>query len=161
MPLAARDAPPGTPDRLIWVPNKDADVDVTAQAREAETTAAENEHRRLLYVAMTRAADRLIVCGDIGVREMPPGCWYELIEQALTASGELTEQPADLWRRHRAAVSQVFRSRRMQSAGRDASRLQMPVPAWLRLDAPAEPRRRVAYTIVRRRGGLYAGSEKY
>ena len=30
LPLAARDAPPGTPDRLVWVPNKDADIDVTA-----------------------------------------------------------------------------------------------------------------------------------
>ena len=43
--LAARDAPPGTPDRLIWVPNKDADVDVTAQAREADKTGSCSERK--------------------------------------------------------------------------------------------------------------------
>jgi ATP-dependent helicase/nuclease subunit A len=140
--LAARDAPPGTPDRLIWVPNKDADVDVTANARDAETIAAENEHRRLLYVAMTRAADRLIVCGEIGKRNPPNGCWYQLVEQALTASGELTEQPAaygdGMVRQFRKSpdTDECGKPDTPQAAAADLA------PAWLRHDAPSEPRRR-------------------
>ena len=142
LPLAARDAPPDTPDRLIWVPNKDADVAVTLAAREADTTAARNEHRRLLYVAMTRAADRLIVCGDIGVKTMPPGCWYQLVEQALTASGELTEHPADY------GDGAVRQFRKTPVADECRAPTDVPeqlglFPAWLRRDAPTEPSRRV------------------
>ncbi len=37
-----------------------------------DKTAAENEHRRLLVRGDDARADRLIVCGDIGVRKMPP-----------------------------------------------------------------------------------------
>jgi ATP-dependent helicase/nuclease subunit A len=45
------------------------------------------EYRRLLYVAMTRAEDRLIVCGwrDRGRNEDPPECWYALVEKGLRA----------------------------------------------------------------------------
>jgi len=141
LPIAAHDAPPGTPDRLIWVPNKDADVEITAQAREAEKTAAENEHRRLLYVAMTRAADRLIVCGDAGKRKPPSGCWYELIEQALSDSGELTEHPAD----YGDGIVRQFRKSPVADECRSADAtlpLEMPLPAWLRHGvAPEAPQR--------------------
>jgi len=32
---------------------------------------------------MTRAADRLIVCGAAGQRQRPAGCWYDLVRGAL------------------------------------------------------------------------------
>ena len=37
------------------------------------------EHRRLLYVAMTRAAQRLVVAGYEGVRARPPDNWHDLV----------------------------------------------------------------------------------
>jgi ATP-dependent helicase/nuclease subunit A len=77
------------------VPNKRDDTPAIIAARDAELHAAEDEYRRLLYVGMTRAADRLIACGSIGEMKMPPGCWYELIEQGLEATGQLIEQQAD------------------------------------------------------------------
>ncbi|WFS00701.1 double-strand break repair helicase AddA [Rhizobium tumorigenes] len=43
---------------------------------------AEEEYRRLLYVGMTRAADRLIVCGYRGVRQNPD-IWHSMIATAL------------------------------------------------------------------------------
>ena len=53
------------------------------------------EHRRLLYVALTRARDRLVVCGFEGKRGMKDGSWYTLAQRAaeeigvtLTRSGE-------------------------------------------------------------------------
>ena len=55
--------------------------------------AAEDEYRRLLYVAMTRAAERLIVCGTEGERTRPKGCWYDLVADALSA--DMVEEPAD------------------------------------------------------------------
>ena len=54
-----------------------------AAAREAALSEAEDEYRRLLYVAMTRAADRLIVCGADGERKRPEGCWYDLVVEPL------------------------------------------------------------------------------
>ena len=54
-----------------------------AAARETVLDSARDEYRRLLYVAMTRAIDRLIVCGIDTVRKVPAGCWYELARGAL------------------------------------------------------------------------------
>jgi ATP-dependent helicase/nuclease subunit A len=64
---------------VIWAGRKDDDVAPVAAARQAALAEAENEYRRLLYVAMTRAADRLIVCGADGERTRPKGCWYDLV----------------------------------------------------------------------------------
>jgi ATP-dependent helicase/nuclease subunit A len=49
----------------------------------------EDEYRRLLYVAMTRAADRLIIGGCMpgnmnNVRKL---CWYDLVGKGLAGSG--------------------------------------------------------------------------
>ena len=45
---------------------------------------------------MTRAADRLIVCGADGVNRRPEGCWYNLVHDALepllVAEGEDEEK---------------------------------------------------------------------
>jgi ATP-dependent helicase/nuclease subunit A len=68
---------------LIWAGRKEADGPTLAAARQAALAEAEDEYRRLLYVAMTRAADRLIVCGADGIRQRPKGCWYNLVHDAL------------------------------------------------------------------------------
>ena len=44
-----------------------------AAAREAVLDSARDEYRRLLYVAMTRAIDRLVVCGIDTVRKAAGG----------------------------------------------------------------------------------------
>ena len=46
--------------------------------------AAEEEYRRLLYVGMTRAADRLIVCGYQGKRANPE-TWHAMVTASLSA----------------------------------------------------------------------------
>jgi len=57
------------------------------------------EHLRLLYVAMTRAADRLIVSGVAprpkkdGSEARPAKSWHLIVEQAMAAQGA---EPADL-----------------------------------------------------------------
>jgi ATP-dependent helicase/nuclease subunit A len=106
--LALRSA--GAADCLVWMPNRDDEIAPIAQARAGLVSAAEDEYRRLLYVGMTRAADRLVVCGAVGKQAMPPGCWYQLIAQGLEASGSLVEEPADqrdsTVRRFRSAVAE-------------------------------------------------------
>jgi ATP-dependent helicase/nuclease subunit A len=67
----------------IWAGRKADDAPTAAAARQDALAEAEHEYRRLLYVAMTRAADRLIVCGAEGERKRPDGCWYDLIRAPL------------------------------------------------------------------------------
>ena len=45
----------------------------------------EDEYRRLLYVAMTRAADRLIIAGikPGNVNTIRKFCWYDLADKGL------------------------------------------------------------------------------
>ena len=52
---------------------------------------AEQEYRRLLYVGMTRAEDRLIVCGYHGKRGQLEGSWHGLVRDALAASPHTSE----------------------------------------------------------------------
>jgi ATP-dependent helicase/nuclease subunit A len=122
---------------VIWAGRKADDVESVATARAAALAEAEHEYRRLLYVAMTRAADRLIVGGADGVNRRPPGCWYNLVRDALdpllTAEGENDEK--------------VFRFRK-QHAEDSAARAASPVetiaadrrepPSWLRQPVPPE-----------------------
>src|SRR3569623_2548974 len=82
--------PPGRRGELLdretgaIYPIRNADAcDAVLVAKEAAKQEALREHRRLLYVALTRARDRLYICGfenRNGVRE---GCSYLLAENAL------------------------------------------------------------------------------
>jgi ATP-dependent helicase/nuclease subunit A len=85
-------SPVGTPPRLVWSPSAKADVPLVEIARLAHRAGQEEEYRRLLYVAMTRAADRLIVCGARS-RRGEAGVWYDMIDAAL--GGHCVEEEAD------------------------------------------------------------------
>ncbi|HZD62430.1 MAG TPA: UvrD-helicase domain-containing protein, partial [Xanthobacteraceae bacterium] len=71
--LAASEA--GVPGHFVWSGPKATDVAVVASARERVRRENTDEHGRLLYVAMTRAIERLIVCGAEGERGPQEGCW--------------------------------------------------------------------------------------
>lgn len=71
----------------IWSPRKDSDVPAAELERAVANAKSEEEFRRLLYVALTRAQDRLIIAGHWhGAR--PPGyhdrSWYALCEAAMS-----------------------------------------------------------------------------
>ena len=68
---------------FAWVRRGAEDCDVVAAARERRRAAEAGEHRRLLYVAMTRAAERLVIAGYAGHQRRPDGCWYDLVAQGL------------------------------------------------------------------------------
>ncbi len=77
----------GLPSLPIWVPNKGLANSLTEADVERRRQMAEEEYRRLLYVAMTRAADRLVICGYRGVRE-PGDVWHRMIEEALRGKAD-------------------------------------------------------------------------
>ena len=110
-------------------------------ARTAMLDEIEDEYRRLLYVAMTRAADRLIVGGCMpgNRKNIRPDCWYDLIARGLGNSGlqaEKIETP----------LGEVTRYMRPEdaapSAGPAAAAPAGPpvvLPDWLRSPAAPEP----------------------
>ncbi|HYD45877.1 MAG TPA: double-strand break repair helicase AddA [Phenylobacterium sp.] len=74
---------------FLWSARKDDDCEASAEARAARDLATTQESMRLLYVALTRARDRLIVCGarrGDRLAGFEAGCWYETIDQALARS---------------------------------------------------------------------------
>jgi ATP-dependent helicase/nuclease subunit A len=68
-----------------WVPGKMLGNALTAVDDQRLKTLTEEEYRRLLYVGMTRAADRLIVCGYRGKIDNI-GTWQAMIASALSAN---------------------------------------------------------------------------
>ncbi|MBZ0218047.1 MAG: double-strand break repair helicase AddA [Fimbriimonadaceae bacterium] len=96
-PKLTRVAPPAAarhlPDRLIWSPGSAANApDIVSQAREDYQAAQREEYHRLLYVAMTRARDRLYICGHKSRDSLAEGCWYDLVFEGLRPfSTELTD----------------------------------------------------------------------
>jgi ATP-dependent helicase/nuclease subunit A len=76
----------------VWVPGKAASNALTAADEARIRASTEEEYRRLLYVGMTRAADRLIVCGYRGKIENPD-TWQTMIATALS-NDELHCSPA-------------------------------------------------------------------
>jgi ATP-dependent helicase/nuclease subunit A len=72
----------------LWLPRTDDANDAARARRAAVRERALEEQNRLLYVAMTRAEDRLYVAGWVGSKKADRGCWYERIEAGLRASSE-------------------------------------------------------------------------
>jgi ATP-dependent helicase/nuclease subunit A len=83
--ILAVPTPRGEPVPL-WPPAAAEDVRATEAAKAVVVAQMVEEHHRLLYVAMTRAEDRLIVCGAQPKGEAPTGSWYAMIEQGLMQS---------------------------------------------------------------------------
>jgi ATP-dependent helicase/nuclease subunit A len=63
-------------------------------AAEASDEAEEREYWRLLYVALTRAEERLIVAGALGTRAkgiVPEGSWHAAVDRALMRMGVVAD----------------------------------------------------------------------
>ena len=137
--LPAPDATPGAPKRMVWAGPKAADVEPMATARQAALNDAENEYCRLLYVAMTRASERLIVCGAEGERPRRPGCWYDLVRDALEPA--CTQEPAD------DGAADVLRFRKTADGKpsvpktSETATASIKLPGWLERPVGAEPSR--------------------
>ena len=70
------------PELVLWAGSKSEDDPICAAAR-AEAEAREKaERKRLLYVALTRAEDWLILCGA-GLKTRPSETWYEMLAAGM------------------------------------------------------------------------------
>ena len=75
------------PDAGVTVPlyaaRRTQEDQLCQEARARANRRRDQEYRRLLYVALTRAEDRLYVCGWQGRKDPPAGCWYKLVGEAM------------------------------------------------------------------------------
>ncbi len=101
---------------------------------EAEKKARE-EHRRLFYVALTRARDRLYVCGFKGPSKLNAHSWYALAERAARDIGVEVRHGSDTLR---ALGDGEFKT--LPGAG-PQPRDTIDLEAWMQKPAPAERER--------------------
>jgi ATP-dependent helicase/nuclease subunit A len=119
-------------DGYFWAPRAKEDVEPSAQARAARLRAHEEESARLLYVALTRARDRLILCGVESRTHLFKNSWYDIVARALEAL-EARTVPDDPGVRRWGADPVLAPSERPARAP-GISR-----PPWMAAPAPAEP----------------------
>ena len=86
--LARHGVPPEEVGHIVWPAGGNA-LEHIEEAKNLARKAELEEYHRLLYVAMTRARDRLYVCGWSQKETPEKASWYELVDQGL--QGLLTE----------------------------------------------------------------------
>lgn len=137
--LPQGNASPYAPNIVLWTGSKANDVPVVADARQRMLNEDRDEYRRLLYVAMTRAADRLIVGGCEPGTKIAQGSWYELIQKGLIASGMTEESvkfPHVETKRYTLADENSIEDAAI--AEHDEHEVR-DLPVWLREQAPRDP----------------------
>lgn len=103
------------------------------------------EHRRLLYVAMTRAEERLIMGGSLGPSrkgEAPADSWYMALERGMLSLGCQWQSDARWGQvmRHVGSDGVVGAARADAKFKADVAIPRVHPPAWLFTEAPQESR---------------------
>lgn len=130
----------------LWSPRRAADHALTAAARLRREQAAALEENRLLYVALTRAEDRLYVCGIGSGSASAKAGWYDHVAAALaTMPGvetlDLPQMAGDGWlgTALRVASEQRAEPRRRAASAALPQGGTEAVPDWIWHNAPDEP----------------------
>jgi ATP-dependent helicase/nuclease subunit A len=127
------------PEIPVFRPRKDEMCEPLKSQVEAKDRLDRQEHWRLLYVAMTRAEERLYIGGSLGAADKsgpPEASWYAAADASLQGLGcEWSEDP--IWGR-----SRLYGDPKA-GAGKATAKPERPqagLPAWLRMPAPLEAR---------------------
>ncbi len=78
------DVPQQSAKAPIFCPRTALRAEAVVLAAAADREATHAEYNRLLYVALTRAEDELLICGAEGKRKPPENCWYEAVAQGFS-----------------------------------------------------------------------------
>ncbi len=122
---------------FVWRVKGTGNVEAIAKARQRREALDAHERHRLLYVAMTRARDRLYVAGFDGKMKRPKDCWYEIIDQQLSATLTEAELP-DGTRVRRLHADQSAEPEPTRHVIADTTGA-VALPAWAKSAAPREP----------------------
>ena len=125
----------------LWRATSDVANSVSRAIDQRIGEAARDEYRRLLYVGMTRAEDRLIVCGYHGSRPVKEPRWHSIVCDALVGSAESREFPAPVEgiSVHRFELPGPRSAYPAGEAGPGPDETPPPLPDWIAEPAPPPP----------------------
>ena len=129
---------------LLWSPRTRFVEPVSRAAIDQAVVRRDQEYRRLLYVAMTRAEDRLYICGWKTRNKPPAGNWYDLIADSLSNFGEaahvdLTDFSDLGWQGEgRRVINPQTKSPQKSDAGSDYVPTTGSLPDWVLKPSPPE-----------------------
>jgi ATP-dependent helicase/nuclease subunit A len=146
-------------DARLWVARSDDANEAARTWRAAMRARAMDEQNRLLYVAMTRAEDRLYIGGWVGEKKPDAGCWYDRVAAGLEASTAADISPDAEQPRGRAVKRtfdfaplmgtdgwegdgyELIGEGRIPAGTQEELPLPAPhsLPSWSRQTAPTEP----------------------
>ncbi len=131
---------------FVWAPDSTLRPPLVQALKDQAELAADGEYQRLLYVAMTRARDRLIVCGHThGVAgKVDEGSWHDRVWRAATRDGWTpveTVLAAQAEENGWSAAPGLRLGTRPGGLGeaRAAGRETAVLPAWMHEPAPIDP----------------------
>jgi len=134
------------PDVPLFAPRRDREEALCAAARARANQRRDREYRRLLYVALTRAEDRLYICGRLGKRgEAPEDSWYRLVERAMGDFAPAVDfdfaalSPRGWAGTGRRLIDEQTAPPKMDDAGSRVDELDLAPAPWFRDPAPPEP----------------------
>jgi ATP-dependent helicase/nuclease subunit A len=128
----------GEPGIPVFRPRKEDLAEPLRSQVELQDRLDREEHWRLLYVALTRAEERLYVGGALGSRDRggpAEASWYAAVQEALTGLGA-DGQDSSIWDR----AIRFGTHEGPPRAVRAPARRETALPAWLHEPAPAEER---------------------
>jgi ATP-dependent helicase/nuclease subunit A len=134
-------------DLPVWSPRRELRCRAAEALRLDRRAREMEEQNRLLYVALTRAEDRLVVCGLARRRALSDSCWYRLVEQGFARLG-VPAVPFDGmgWTGEAMRLDSAQGVAPDVAAPRDAAVVPPALPgwagqapAWRPLAVPAEP----------------------
>jgi ATP-dependent helicase/nuclease subunit A len=133
----------------VWAPRKELRCQSATALKQAAANRRAEEQNRLLYVALTRAEDRLVVCGWEGRTKPSSACWYEKVKAGFarlpgaTAPLAIAQPwPGDVLI-HECAQSrpaEIARAIVEEAAEQDLPAWAGAAPDWRPAPPPAEPR---------------------
>jgi ATP-dependent helicase/nuclease subunit A len=125
------------PPPVIWQVKGTSKIAAVQAATVAQKRREQEERNRLLYVAMTRARDRLYISGFEGKNGRAAQCWYELMFDALNSKMEKlsTSDGATVWRQ----TSVQAAAHETQKAAPPAAQTSQERPAFAKRRAAIEP----------------------
>ena len=125
---------------FLWASSKALDCDASRAARDLRELKEAHEAQRLFYVALTRARDRLVLCGRINARDKRETAadWYAAAEAAF-AGEALAGEVRTLAGEVRRFGPDPLRAPPHRAAAEDPS----PLPAWAAARAAPETGQRL------------------
>lgn len=136
--LAAHTLAEESAEAIVWCVKGTNRVPAVEGARREKEQADTEERNRLLYVAMTRARDRLYIAGFETKRGRADGCWYDVASAALIPAMEEIDlgDGRKIWRMERPQLADPEKPKHEKRAEQSA----FARPGFATRRAPAEPK---------------------